>query len=177
MSRRVTLYIAMSQDGFIAGPGGSLDFLNPMQIQGEDYGYAAFLESVDTVVVGRRTYEKVLSMGYPYHEDKRVYVVTRDADRSSETPVQFHGGDPVGLVEGLRGQEGQGIYCDGGAEVALRLIGAGQIDQLVLSVVPVNLSSGVELFVDGKVPACFEQRSEQAFGTGLVQRIYRLQGK
>ena len=60
MKKEVILYIAISEDGFIAGAGENLDFLNMVQVEGEDYGYAQFLNSIDVVLVGRKTYEKVI---------------------------------------------------------------------------------------------------------------------
>ena len=64
MEAPLTLFIAMSLDGFIAAPGDNLDFLSAVETQGEDYGYGAFTATVDTVIMGRKTYEKVLSFGY-----------------------------------------------------------------------------------------------------------------
>lgn len=65
MKSKTVLYISISEDGFIAGVKDNLDFLNEYIIEGEDYGYANFIKSIDTVVVGRRTYEKVFSMVTP----------------------------------------------------------------------------------------------------------------
>jgi len=82
MAKKTILYIAMSQDGFISGENDNLDFLNEYQVEGEDYGYANFISSIDFIVVGRKTYENVLAMGYPYHNNKKVFVITRNSKES-----------------------------------------------------------------------------------------------
>lgn len=66
MSRKVVLYIAMSVDGYIAKPDDNLDFLSIVEKEGEDYGYFEFVKSTDAVIVGRKTYEKVLTMGFDH---------------------------------------------------------------------------------------------------------------
>lgn len=172
MTRTATLYIAASQDGYIAGEGDSLAFLENVQAEGEDYGYGEFIATVDTVVVGRKTYEKVLSMGFPYHEDKQVYVCTRTERVSDRPGLRFHTGDPVELMDRLKTEPGGGIYCDGGAELARYLLAAGRIDVLVLSVVPVRLGGGTELFAEGRVPDAFDLRGSVQFDSGLVQHTY-----
>jgi dihydrofolate reductase len=80
----------MSQDGFISGENDNLNFLNEYQVKGEDYGYANFLSSIDSIVVGRKTYEKVLAMSYPYHNDKMVFVITRSSKESKSKNLSFY---------------------------------------------------------------------------------------
>ena len=91
-SCKTILYIAMSEDGFIAGENDNIDFLNPYQVEGEDYGYKEFVNSVGHIIVGRKTYEMVIGMGYPYHTDKIVYVATsvaRQSENKMEIPVKL----------------------------------------------------------------------------------------
>lgn len=174
MSRRTTLYIAMSEDGFIAGPDDDLSFLNTIQDEGEDFGYAEFLAGIDAVVVGRRTYDVVTGMGYPYHPEKEVYILTRSADSRDDDPpsVRRSSEGPVALIEQLRSQDGQGIYCDGGADVARQMFAHGLIDRLVLTVIPTTLYGGTELFEGGKVPEGFMEVGQQAYRSGVVQYRY-----
>lgn len=163
----------MSEDGFIAGAQDNLDFLNPYHVEGEDYGYGRFLKTISAVVVGRRTYEKVLSMGYPYHEDKDVYVITRE-DREEAGKLHFYGGDLRTLVEGLKGSGGGNVYCDGGAGLALSMLEQGLIDEMILSVIPTKLRRGTLLFAGGQVPDAFDHRSKEVFASGLIQHTYVL---
>lgn len=176
MSRKTTLFIAMSEDGFIAGPGDDLSFLNSIQPEGEDFGYADFVAGIDTVIVGRRTYDVVRGMGHPYHEDKEVYVLTRSPEAVGEEgdPPSVHrwDGGMVELLGRLRSEPGLDIYCDGGADVAGQMIAHGLIDELVLTVFPTQLYGGTELFSGGAIPAGFEEVGRKAYHNGLVQFRY-----
>ncbi len=78
MKRKVILYIAMSLDGYIAKQDDNIDFLSIVESPGEDYGYAEFLNNIDTIIWGRRTFDKVLSFGNGVpHKDKKVYVISK----------------------------------------------------------------------------------------------------
>ncbi|HEY8397715.1 MAG TPA: hypothetical protein VIK80_07240 [Flavihumibacter sp.] len=84
--RLCILYIAMSLDGYIAGPNDSIDFLSVVEQEGEDYGYAEFQKEVDVLIWGRRTYDKFLSFGVDFpHRDKKCYVVSSPAPGAMKT--------------------------------------------------------------------------------------------
>ena len=113
--RKVILYIATSLDGYIAQPNDDLSFLDIVAQEGEDYGYADFIKTVDAVIVGRKTYDKVINMGYDFpHADKEAYVITR-TPKASIGSVNFYNGNLKTLVEKLKSEEGKNIFCDGGA--------------------------------------------------------------
>ncbi|MFY9150869.1 MAG: dihydrofolate reductase family protein [Prolixibacteraceae bacterium] len=171
--RKVILYIAMSLDGFIAAPDGDISFLSVAENGDEDYGYTRFLESVDTVIIGRKTYDKVHSMGFelPYPEND-VYVVTRNS-RPDEGKVKFYSGDLKELVDTLKTREGKHIYCDGGAETVHRLLQADLIDEMIISVIPVLLGGGISLFGNQFPEKKLELINTASFEKGLVQLHYR----
>jgi dihydrofolate reductase len=172
-SRQVILYIATSLDGIIAQPHDDLSFLSMVEQPGEDYGYNPFVETVDTVIMGRRTYDKVLSMGMGFpHADKTSYIITR-APRPSEGSVHFYTGSLTALVHMLQSKPGKNIYCDGGAEIAQALLQDQLIEELIISVVPVLLGEGTRLFRDGLPLQSFELVSVKSFEKGLVQLHYR----
>lgn len=167
--RNVTLYIATSTDGFIAGPGGSLDFLESVQREGEDYGYARFMREIDAVVVGRKTYASVLDMGIDYpHADKEVFVYSRTLQATSDHTTVY-AGDPAEHVRFLKQQPGRGIYCEGGAEIAHQLLDAELIDRIVWSTIPAMLRAGTELFPAGTLPPGWRVVHRQTFPSGLEQ--------
>lgn len=177
MSRKVIVYIAASIDGFIAGPGGDLSFLTSVEKEGEDYGYAAFVATVDTVIVGKNTYDKVLSMGYPFpHADKESYIITR-TERPTEGTTRFYTGDVAALVKSLKAKEGQTIFVDGEAYVVNLLLKEQLIDELYLSIIPVMLGSGIALFQHGNPLQAVALQSVKHFDTGLVQLHYQFTGK
>lgn len=171
--RSLMLYISCSLDGYIAAPDGSLDFLNPMQKEGEDYGYADFIATVDTIIVGRKTYDSVLAMGIevPY-PDKTVYVITRTLRESSEL-VHYHTGSLSSLVQDLKSRPGKNIYCDGGAEVVHELLKNKLIDEFYISIIPILLGNGTRLFKDGRPEGKITLVGTQSFETGLVQLHYK----
>jgi dihydrofolate reductase len=174
MERKVVLYIAMSLDGYIATKENSIDFLSMVEQQGEDYDYAEFVKTVDTVIIGRKTYDKVLAMGFEYpHVDKDVYIVTRK-ERPAIGNFKFYTGDMAQLVNELKAQSGKNIYCDGGSEVANELMKNNLIDELIVSIIPVLLGDGIKLFNDGRPEKELILVSSKQFESGLVQLHYKV---
>jgi dihydrofolate reductase len=171
-SRKVIAYIAMSVDGYIADREDNIGFLDLVKEEGEDYGYSEFVKTIDTVIVGRRTYEKVLEMGFEYpHTDKQVYIVTR-SPKPSLGLIQFYSGDLRDLVTELKTKKGKDIYCDGGAHIINMLLNAKLVDELILSVVPVLLGDGISLFNDGRQMEKLALKSVKTYEKGLVQLHY-----
>lgn len=170
--RQLILYIACSLDGHIATADDDLGFLDVANAEGEDYGYAAFTATVDTVVLGRRTYDKVVSMGVPDpHPGRTLYVITR-TPRPSQGDIHFHTGDVVELVRKLKAEPGKNIYCDGGAELVDTLIKHDLIDRYCITRVPVLLGGGIRLFRDGRPTHALRLIESRSFPTGLVQSWY-----
>ena len=170
--RKVVLYIASSLDGYIARDNGDIDWLSAVQIPGEDYGYTEFIKSVDTVIMGRKTYEKVLSFAIEFpHRDKKCYVLTRSA-RAQDEHVEFYTGDISSLVDDLRRKRGGNIFVDGGAEIVHEFMLRDLIDRFVISVVPVLLGSGIRLFREGWKEKKLVLRDSRSFPSGLVQSTY-----
>jgi dihydrofolate reductase len=175
--RKVVLYISMSLDGYIATKDNSLEFLSMVEQEGEDYGYNDFVKSVDAVIIGRKTYEKVISMGYEYpHTDKDVYILTRTA-KPSIGNFKFYSKDLSQLVNVLKSQPGKNIYCDGGAEIANVLIKNNLVDEFIISVIPILLGDGIKLFKDGRPELKLELVSTKQFDKGLTQLHYKRANK
>ena len=174
MERRVILYIATSLDGYIAKIDDDLSFLSVVEQQGEDYGYGEFIQTVDAVIVGRRTYEKVLSMGYSFpHTDKDAYIITR-TERPSLGSVQFYTGNLKELVLKLKSEPGKNIFVDGGAEIVNELLKEALIDELIISVIPLLLGNGIRLFKDGRPEQNLQLLSAKQFDKGLTQLHYKV---
>jgi len=172
--RKISLFIAMSLDGHIAKPNDDLSFLNLVEKEGEDYGYAKFTDTIDTVIVGRKTYDYVLKNVGPSHYDngqRDVYVITR-TKRPNVGRTIFYTGDLTELVERLKSENGKNIYCDGGAEIINELLKNNLVDELIISVVPVLLGNGTRLFKDGRPEQILKLILAKTFKTGLVQLHY-----
>lgn len=170
--RKVVLYIAQSLDGYIAGEGGDLGWLDMAAREGEDYGYGEFIKSVDTVIMGRKTYDKVMSFGIGFpHPDKKCYVLSRKR-REAEGNPEFYGGNLGELVWRLRNEEGKDIFLDGGAEVVREFLERDLIDEYVISILPVLIGSGTRLFLEHEIFLKLRLVSSRAYESGLVQLRY-----
>lgn len=168
-NRKLFLFIAMSVDGYIARQDDNIDFLSMVEKQGEDYGYSKFIESVDTVILGRRTYDKIVSMSrqLPYG-NREVFVWTRSV-RPDEGKVHFYSGKVDDLISSLRSREGMNIYCDGGAEVIHSLLMNDLIDEMIISIIPILLGDGISLFKGGLEEKKLSLQSVASYEKGLVQ--------
>ena len=172
MNRKVIVYIACSVDGYIAGPNDDLGFLSMVEQEGEDYGYAAFIQNIDTMIVGRKTYDKVQAMGQEYPPaGKKLYVITR-SPRPDAGAVKFYTGGPEALVRQLKQEPGRHIYCDGGAEIVNQLLKYNLVDDLIISVIPILLANGTQLFSRGRPKQDLTLVSAKQFEKGLVQLHY-----
>jgi len=177
--RKLSLFIATSLDGYIAKPDDDLSFLSIVEKEGEDYGYAQFNKSIDTIIVGRKTYDYVLKEIGPSHYDngeRDVYVITR-TEKPDTGKTIFYTESLSQLVKQLKAKEGKNIYCDGGAEVINELLSNDLIDELIISIIPILVGNGVKLFKDGRPEQELELVNSKAFDTGLVQLYYKRKKK
>jgi len=176
-NRKLILYISCSLDGYIAKPDDDLGFLNIVQKEGEDYGYNNFVSAIDTVIVGRKTYDWVVGQGYDFpHTDKESYIITRQ-NRPKQGNLTFYNGDLKSLVTELKAKNGKNIFCDGGSEIVNQLLTEKLFDDLILSVVPVLVGNGTKLFKDGRPEQELELISSKNYDSGLVQLHYKMKEK
>jgi dihydrofolate reductase len=173
--RKVILYIACSLDGYIAKPNDDLSFLDIVKQDGEDYGYNEFIATVDTVILGRKTYDWVIKQVKTYpDEGKEVYVIT-STDKPKEGRVNFYSGNLKELVSDLKEKGGQHIFCNGGATIVNELLQYRLIDEIIISVIPVLVGRGTKLFKEGQPEQNLTLISSKKFVTGLVQLHYKIQ--
>ena len=173
--RKLSLFIATSLDGYIAQPNDDLGFLKLVEKEGEDYGYAGFTNTIDTLIVGRKTYDYVLKeIGSSHYDNgqRDVYVITR-TERAGAGRITFYTGDLTELVERLKSENGKNIYCDGGAEIINELLKNDLVDEYIISIVPILVGNGTRLFKDGRPEQQLELLDTKTFDTGLTQLHYR----
>ena len=173
--RKLSLFIATSLDGYIAKPNDDLSFLKLVEKEGEDYGYAEFTATIDTLIIGRKSYDYVLKeIGSSHYDNgtRDVYVITR-TEKPSAGKTNFYTGNLTELVQRLKSGSGKNIYCDGGAEVINELLNKDLVDELVISIVPVLVGNGTRLFKDGRPEHLLELVNSKTFDTGLTQLHYR----
>ncbi len=170
---RCSVFIATSLDGFVARTDGRIDWLSLVERPGEDYGYGVFFESVDAVVVGRKTYETALGFPTWPYDRKRCVVVTHETDRRPRYGEEFSAAAPQELVARLTAAGVQRIYVDG-PTVIQSFLAAGVVTDMTISIVPVLLGEGVPLFGSKRADVRFEPLGSRTFESGLVQLEYRV---
>lgn len=173
MDRKVILYIAQSLDGYIAKPNDDLSFLSIVEQDGEDYGYADFVKSVDTVILGRKTYDWVMTQVPEFHHaDKNSFIITRTA-KPSIGNTNFYTDNLKDLILKLKSEHGKNIFIDGGAEIVNELLKENLIDKFIISIIPILVGSGKKLFKDGRPEQKLELISAKQFEKGLTQLHYK----
>lgn len=168
--RRVRYNVASSLDGYIAGPRGEFDWI-PMD---PAVDFAALFAKVDTVLVGRRTYESVLRGGAaPWAPSMRVYLFSRTMPAGTHRGVTLVSDDAAGTVAALRGESGDGeIWLFGGGELFRTLAVAGQVDAVEVTVAPVLLGAGVPLFPSAEKRIPLALTGTRTYPSGLVTLSY-----
>jgi dihydrofolate reductase len=171
--RKLILYIAVSLDGKIASEDDNLDFLKLVERPGEDYGYEEFLKSIDTVILGRRTFDKLISFGLkePY-PGKKCFVLTRNP-RSAYKNFEFYNGDLAELISTINREEGLNIFLDGGSQVTNQFIRLNLIDEYIVSIIPVILGKGIPLFEEGLPNIQLKFIGSRNYESGLVLLRYK----
>ena len=142
----ISVFVGTSLDGFIARPDGSFDFLPPDG--GEPHGYDEFIASIDAIVMGRKTFETVLSLGpWPYGKKRVVVLSSRPLDLSvvRGEGVEQMAGSPAEIVSKLAATGVHNLYIDGGITIQ-EFLRAGLIQRLVITRVPVLIGEGIPLF-------------------------------
>jgi dihydrofolate reductase len=172
----VSVFVGTSLDGFIARPNGDLDFLPPGG--GEPHGYDEFMASVDAIVIGRNTFETVLTLGpWPYGKKRVVVLSSRPVELRAATgaDVEQMAGPPAGIVAQLAATGAHHLYVDGGITVQ-EFLRAGLVQRLIITRVPVLIGAGIPLF--GSLPHDIHLRhvATRQYPSGLVSSEYQVAG-
>ncbi|HEY2811291.1 MAG TPA: GNAT family N-acetyltransferase [Rhabdochlamydiaceae bacterium] len=168
---RISVYIATSIDGYIARNDESLDWLDRVGGFEEDYGFKTFLNSVDTLIIGRKTYEIASTVPDPY-PGKRVIVLSSSLS-SVKTGMELYSGDLTKLIAKLQKESVKHIWVDGGTTIS-QFLSSQMVDTMTLSIIPVILGAGIPLFhlIDKEIPC--RLISSQSYPSGLVQLNYEI---
>lgn len=153
-------------DGFIARKDGGIDWL----FSDADYGYKQFYDSIDTVLVGNKTYRQSLGFEEAPFKGKQVFVFTRKPGKPAPG-VQF-AKNPVELVQKLKKLPGKGIWLCGGSQIVSVLLNAGLCDEVILSIHPIILGGGIPLFFGIRKETGLKFVKSMSFPSGLVQLTY-----
>ena len=174
--KKIKLYIACSIDGYIARTDGDLDWLMEYPINSEtNYGYDDFYQSVDTVIMGGRTYRDILNMDviWPY-KDKTTYVITHCPAESKEN-IHFISDNIIETILQLQKDEGKDIWLVGGGKLITILLNENLIDEMIITTIPVILGDGIPLFPDNPRESKWKLVGSKSYKNGVIQITYNLQ--
>ena len=168
--RKIVLGLGMSLDGYIARRDGAIDFL----FMPKDYSMAAFMATVDTLIMGRKTLEAGLKMGGTFSgSSMSTYVFSRSQPPGERDGVVWVNESPTTFVQQLRERKGKDIWHMGGGELAVEFLRMDLIDELNLGVLPVLLGEGIPLFPSGFPQRDFALIENRSYSKGLISLRYK----
>lgn len=168
-----SVFIATSLDGFIARKDGSLDWLD-LPEDNEDYGFAAFIDSVDALVMGRNTFDTVAAMGeWPYGDTPVIVLTHRPMDIPAALSDVVETSDlaPPDLAEALDRRDIRHVYVDGGATIR-SFLEAGLVDRMIITTLPVLIGDGIPLFGGTVGDVALRHVNTVSYTNGPVQTTY-----
>jgi dihydrofolate reductase len=172
----VTLHVVSSLDGFIARNDNSVSWLDS---SGDVYergiaedGAAQVIPAIDCFVLGSRTYEHALQLGWPYGETPTIVVTSRPLT-SPRTSVEFYSGDLERLLDERLAPRFRNIWLVGGAILCQSFLTLGLVDEIRLSIAPVLLGDGLRLFGHAGTETRWQLKDVVAYRTGFVELLYR----
>jgi len=174
MNRNLVLYIAASLDGYIARDNGEIDWLkgnNDDVIV--DYGYDKFYNSIDTVIMGRITYEQIINELSPdnwVYKGKKSYVATTKKYKS-DSRVEYISDNVVEFIKSLKFEQGKDIWLIGGGKLIDEFIKKNIIDKYIITIIPIILGDGIPLF-RGENPEIRLKLTESKTINGMCQLTY-----
>ncbi|HEY6119718.1 MAG TPA: dihydrofolate reductase family protein [Pyrinomonadaceae bacterium] len=174
--RRVIVHIATSADGYIARTDGDLEWLTARPAPPGFYGIDAFTQSIDTKVIGRKTYEASLRLGAKFGSKDRTIVFSRNPRPEDAPPTVEFTDEAIGVfVNRLRESRGKNIWLMGGGEIIASFLDAQAIDEFVISVLPIFIGDGIPLIARRHRHVPLLLRSTETFEDGVVQLRYAVE--
>lgn len=171
--RKVIVHIATSADGYIARPDGDLEWLTSRPKPKAFYGVPAFMKTIDTMILGRKTYEMGLRLGGKFDSGGRTIVFSRQAPPADAPPTVEFVNQPIArVVRQLRDQAGKDIWLMGGGDLIASFLDERAIDEFVITMTPVFIGDGIPLIARRHRHLPLALLSTQSFEDGVVQLHY-----
>ncbi len=169
--RKVVLALGISLDGYIARPNGAVDFL----FMPKDYSMASFFATIDTALMGRKTFDAALQMGGGSlgGSSMATYVFSNAKPPGAGDGVVFTNQSPATFIRQLRKHPGKNIWLMGGGELAREFLKADLVDEFYLGIVPVLLGEGIPLFPSGFPQRGFTLIENETYSKGLIALRYK----
>lgn len=172
-SLRAAVFLGLSVDGRIARPNGDLEWLTSRGAAAGDAGFTPFLESVDSLVMGRRTYEAIASYEEWPYLDRPIHVISTTLPADADSRITVHR-SPESAIDALQRDGRRRAYVDGGGETVRWFLAAKLVDEITLSHVPVLIGDGPTLFGPLGGDVDLEHVRTEVFDGGMVQTTYRV---
>lgn len=169
-TRRVTYFVASSLDGFIADPDGGVGWL----FDDDDYGFTDFLPSVDTVLLGRATYEFMLAHDVRCYDGKENYVFSSTLDAAAFPEVTVVSGGAAPFVAALKEKDGGDIWLVGGGVLFRALLEEGLVDRITVALHPTLLGRGIPILADTGGQTTLRLTGSTPYASGLVALSYEV---
>jgi dihydrofolate reductase len=173
--RNIIVQIASSTDGYIARPDGDVAWLDRPQPKG-NYGMAAFFKTIDTILWGRKTYDKGIEMGMKSSFGPKVknYVFSRRPPKSALPGFEFVNEPVKPFAQRLRSQPGKDIWMMGGGEIIAAFLDEGEIDEFSIHVIPILIGEGIPLIQPRHRSIPLKLLSTKKYPDGVVHLGYRV---
>ncbi len=169
--RKVILYVAVSLDGFIEGPNGEYDWC----FSDQDYGMSTFFKRIDTIFMGRKSYEMTTKIEGPNPwKGMMTYVFSNSLAEVKDKNTRLVSGDIRSKVESIKKEQGKDIWLFGGAELTATLMTEALVDEIWLAVHPILLGSGKSLFQGISHRIKMKLIDSKSYSTGLVSLFYTI---
>ena len=169
---KVTLYIAMSLDGYIARENGSIDWLAPYQDKDEDFGHGKFMTDIDTIIMGNRTYQQIIKIGTCNYENQECFVFSRSHPAGKNEFVTFVNDDVVTFINSLPNAESHHIWLVGGSKLIKSFLACDLIHTFTISMMPILLGDGIPLFQGGFAEKKLKLDKVHSYPNDIVQLQY-----
>ena len=174
--RRMVAFLALSADGFLARPDGDIGWLNRPEPPG-GYGMRAFTRSVDTIIMGRKTYDIGRKFGAPYDPKVKYYVFSRRGRPKTADSVEFVNEDIGRFAARLRRQEGKNVWLMGGGELFAAFLDRGALDELIIYIIPILIGAGIPLLAAARRTTELHLQSTRRYSDGVVRLHYLVESK
>jgi dihydrofolate reductase len=171
--RKIIAYLAISADGFIARPNGDVDWLDRPD-PADGYGMPAFLRSVDTIVIGRVTWEVGQKLGGALVEGKRNIILSRTMPFHAAPGATIENIDAADLARRLRSEKGKDVWVMGGAQIFGAFLDAGELDEIILHVIPVLIGEGIPFLDPARRQTELKLKSSRRYPNGVVRVHYEV---
>jgi dihydrofolate reductase len=167
-TRKVLLGLGISLDGYIARPDGSVDFL----FMPKDYSMGPFFKTIDTAVLGRKTYDDGLKMGGTFTGKTKYYVFSRTLPPGMRNGAMVTNDSPAAVIAEIRNSPGKHIWLMGGGELIREFLKEDLVDELYIGVVPVLIGEGIPLFPSGFPQREFNLVENKSYSRGMIALKY-----